>query len=291
VSARATPEGADGVFHRFTSLVEPLALDEAYLDVTDHALRHGTTATAVARAIKASVRQELGLTVSAGVSNCKFVAKVASGWKKPDGLTVIPPDQVPAFVAALPIERFHSVGPATAAKLREMGVHAGADLLAFAEEELVCRFGKFGSRLHQLARGIDERLVEPNRARKSVGAERTFDTDVFGSEALAAALETVIEGLTQRLSRAGAPPWCTLKLKIRTNDFRTMTRSRSFETPLGTDPALLCEAAMALLHAPALPDRPVRLLGLTVSSFAAAHAHVHQLTLPLNRLRTTASPA
>src|SRR3712207_3508966 len=120
-----------------------------------------------------------------------------------------------------------------------MGVHTGADLRAIAEEELVRRFGKFGSRLYQLARGIDERPVEPNRERKSIGAERTFETDLSGVETLSAALERVIEGLVQRLGRAGAPPWFTVTLKIRTNDFRTVTRSRSFETPLGSDPALL----------------------------------------------------
>jgi DNA polymerase IV len=187
-------------------------------------------------------------------------------------------------VAALPIERFHGVGPATAAKLREMGVRTGADLRILDEEELVRRFGKFGSRLHRLARGIDDRTVEPDRERKSVGAERTFEADLSGPEALAAALETVIEGLLQRLARAGAPPWCTLTLKVRTSDFRTVTRSRTLEAPPGSDAAPVRETATALLNAPAPPERPVRLLGLTVSNFTSAGAQDRQLTLPLNPL-------
>jgi DNA polymerase-4 len=266
------------IFARFTDLIEPLSLDEAYLDVTEYTERTGSTARAVAQAIKAAVREELRLTVSAGVSNCKFVAKIASGWRKPDGLTVIPPDRVAAFVAALPIGRFHGVGPATAAKLQAMGIETGADLRAFTEDELQHRFGKFGSRLYQLARGIDERPVEAHQERKSVSAETTFDTDLSGPESLAAALDGVLDSLLRRLERAAAGPWCTVTLKIRTDDFRTSTRSRSFRSSQA-DSAFLRAAAHALLTTPALPARPVRLLGIGVSNFVQPSV-ADQLPLP-----------
>ena len=272
------------IFSRFTELVEPLSIDEAYLDVTAHTVAERTTATGIARAIKAAVNGELGLTVSAGVSNCKFVAKIASGWQKPDGLTVVPPDEVPRFVAALPIAEFYGVGPATAAKLRHIGVQVGADLLAIGEAELVRQLGKFGARLHQLGLGIDERPVQPNRDSKSIGAERTFDADISDPVALAAALEGILESLTRRLARAGSPHWRTLTLKVRTDDFRTATRSKTFPSLQVTDAELVRETMLRLLNTPA-PTRPVRLLGLTVSNFAEAENGIDQLMLPLDSLK------
>ena len=276
---RETGMAVRHIFSRFTPLVEPLSLDEAYLDVTDHAAERGISATAVAKEIKAAVRRELQLTVSAGVSNCKFVAKVASGWRKPDGLTVIPPDQVQSFVSVLPIARFHGVGPATAAKLAQIGVHTGADLLARSDAELVGRFGKFGRRLFELARGIDERPVEPHRDRKSVSADRTFDADLAGLAALAGALEDIVGSLAVRLERAGNPAWCTVTLKIRSNDFRTATRSTTFAGPC-CDRNVLRAMALDLLQGPP-PARPVRLLGVSVSNFGSARSDNPQLALSL----------
>jgi len=254
------------IFSRYTPLVEPLSIDEAYLDVTEYCEREGVTATAVARAIRRAVAEELRLTVSAGVSTTKFVAKVASGWAKPDGLTVVPPERVADFVATLPVERFHGVGPATAAKLKAMGIMTGADLASAGEAALAARFGRFGTRLHELAQGIDERPVRPDRERKSVGAERTFAEDVTGRAALEAALDSVLERLLSRLDRTGTGAWRTLTLKVRTHDFHTVTRARTFAEPL-RDAAALRQAARELLATPAPPTLPVRLLGVTVSGF------------------------
>ena len=170
---KAVSQQIRAIFARFTPLIEPLSLDEAYLDVTDF-LQSGATATETAQAIRAMIREETGLTASAGVSYNKFLAKLASGQNKPDGLFVITPKQGKGFVENLAIAKFHGVGPATAAKMRRLGIVTGADLKSCKLEYLQEHFGKAGGFYHAIARGVDERPVRPDRERKSLGAERTF---------------------------------------------------------------------------------------------------------------------
>jgi DNA polymerase IV len=264
----------------YTDLVEPLSLDEAYLDVTEPK-RGPPSGTLIARAIKEEIRAATGLTASAGVSFNKFLAKLASDLRKPDGLAVIRPEEAEAFVAGLPVERFHGVGPATAAKMRAMGIHTGADLRDRREDELVARFGKAGRHYFRIARGVDERPVEPDRERKSLGAERTFDEDLTEVEAMLARLEPIAETVAERLTRAETAGR-TVTLKIKHSDFTITTRSRTLAREVRARDELLRLAA-ELLRVPTPPRLPVRLLGLTVSNFPDAPdaARTRQLDLGL----------
>ncbi|MDC6472815.1 DNA polymerase IV, partial [Luminiphilus sp.] len=176
---REASKAMRAIFSDFTEIIEPLSLDEAYLDVSE--ISDGDlTATRIAKAIRQRIREELHITVSAGVSVNKFIAKVASDWKKPDGLTVVPPDQVDAFVAALPVKKIPGVGSVTAEKMHRYGLRNCADIRNWSLFELRRRFGKFGLVLHERARGRDERPVQPARVRKSISVERTFDEDISG---------------------------------------------------------------------------------------------------------------
>src|SRR5690606_7249689 len=189
---RRVSERIRAVFHRYTDIVEPLALDEAFLDVTEPK-RGPPSATLVAKAIKAEVLAETGLTASAGVASGKFLAKIASGRQKPDGLTVILPEDADAFLAALPIEAFFGVGPRTAERMHALGIRTGADLRARGVEDLVRHFGKSGRFFHAIAHGQDDRPVQPDRARKSISNETTFERDLRTR----AELEPVLDGLAQ----------------------------------------------------------------------------------------------
>ena len=253
------------VFAEYTDLIEPLSLDEAYLDVTQD--RHGLgSARAVAAAIRARIRDETGLTASAGVSYNKFIAKLASDQNKPDGLCVITPARGPDFVAGLPVGRFHGVGPVTAKRMESLGILTGADLRNRSLAFLQAHFGSYAAYLHGAARGIDDRPVRPDRPLKSVGAERTFDTNLSDPAALDAALARVADAAWSRIARSGARGR-TVTLKLRHADFRTITRARSLANPLSDRDGLL-DAGRALL-APLLPvPDGVRLLGLTLSGLA-----------------------
>lgn len=265
------------IFERYTPLVEPLSLDEAYLDVTSP-LQGPPSATLLARAIKADVRRHTGLTASAGVAGGKFLAKVASGMDKPDGLTVIPPEEADAFLATLPVERFHGVGPRTAARLRELGIHTGADLRARDEEELAERFGKLGRFFHAIARGIDDRPVVPNRARKSVGSETTFAQDLERREELEPVLASLCEQVAHHLARARLAAR-TVTVKVRYRDFRIVTRSRTLPSDVCDARELLAAARVLAFDTPR-PAGPVRLLGVSVSHLVAHDARVVQERLP-----------
>jgi DNA polymerase-4 len=249
------------IFARHTALVEPLSLDEAYLDVTEP-LGPLRPAVAIAGAIKAAIRAETGLTASAGVSYNKFLAKIASDMNKPDGLTVVRPRDALRLLAGLPIERFHGIGPATAARLRARGIATGADLQVLDTGELLARCGRAGPHYGRLARGIDERPVEPRRPRRSLGIEDTFGEDLRSPVAMAEALRGLAAKLAERL-RAATFTGRTLTLKIKYADFTIRTRGRTLPEPLA--PAELEPLALELLRRPSPPDRPVRLLGLTVS--------------------------
>ncbi|WGF90106.1 DNA polymerase IV [Marinivivus vitaminiproducens] len=267
------------VFARYTTLIEPLAFDEAYLDVTEP-LTGPATATDVARAIKADILSETGLTASAGVSFTKFLAKIASGLNKPDGLTVITPDKAAAFVESLPVERFHGVGPVTARRMHRLGIRSGADLLARSEQDLERAFGRAGLHYARLVRLIDDRPVQPDRQRKSIGAERTFSEDLTEPAAMLAALEPIAGKLAERMAAAGQAGR-TVTLKIKHADFTIHTRSHS-ESAIAANAAALMAKAAWLLERPHPPDKPVRLLGLSVANLVdTGAAPVGQLALDL----------
>ena len=251
------------IFARYTALIEPLSLDEAYLDVTEDLAGIGS-ATATALAIRAAIKAETGLTASAGVSYNKFIAKIASDQNKPDGQCVITPARGPDFVAALPVKRFHGVGPKTAEKMTRLGIATGADLRAKSREWLLQTFGSWGGYLYDAARGLDDRPVRPDRIRKSVGAENTFFTDLRSPTDLLEALDGIVETVWPRIE-ASQSRGRTVTLKVKYDDFRQITRARSFAEPVA-DRAQFAETGKALMLALCPVERAVRLLGLTLSA-------------------------
>ena len=259
---RAVSQQIRAIFAAYTELIEPLSLDEAYLDVTEDRRGIGS-ATAIAAEIRARIRETTGLTASAGVSYNKFIAKLASDQNKPDGMCVIKPAQGPAFVAALPVKRFHGVGPVTAAKMESLGILTGADLRDRSLEELVRHFGSSAGYFHRAAHGDDDRPVQPDRPLKSVGAERTFDTDLSEEADLLDALDPVIDAAWTRISRAGAAGR-TLTLKAKFADFKLVARSRTLTVPIA-DRGLVAATGRALLLSLLPADQGIRLLGLTLS--------------------------
>ncbi|MBB4085820.1 DNA polymerase IV [Sphingomonas carotinifaciens] len=266
---RAVSHQIREIFARYTPLIEPLSLDEAYLDVTEDRMGLGS-AQAIAQAIRAAIHAETHLTASAGVSYNKFIAKLASDQNKPDGMCVIPPARGPAFVASLPVSRFHGVGPVTARKMEALGILTGADLRDRPLPFLQAHFGSYADYLYRAARGVDERPVRVERTPKSVGAERTFETDLSARTDLHDALERVADAAWVRIERA-AIAGRTVTLKLRHADFRTITRARSFPHPVGDRPTILA-AGRLLLDAQLPVVGGVRLLGLTLSGLTAADA-------------------
>jgi DNA polymerase IV len=266
------------IFSTYTDLVEPLSLDEAYLDVT--APKRGPpSATLIARQIKQEIFAGTGLTASAGVSFNKFLAKVASAMDKPDGLTVIRPEDAQDFVARLPIERFFGVGPVTARKMKEAGIASGADLRARSEAELVHRFGKVGRHYFKIARGEDDRVVSPDRPYKSIGAEETFEHDLSDPEAMLETLRPIAERVAERMAAADLFGR-TVTLKIKHQDFTLNTRQHTLADPVHSAEELMALARW-LLHTPAPPAKPVRLLGLTSSNFGRSSPALAPVQLSL----------
>jgi DNA polymerase-4 len=251
------------IFAEYTPLVEPLSLDEAYLDVTEN-LKGIALARQIAQEIRAKIRQETGLTASAGVSYNKFLAKMASDQRKPDGLFVITPDMGPAFVEALPVGKFHGIGPATAAKMNRLGIHTGLDLKRQSLALLQEHFGKAGAYYHAIARGVDERPVRPDRIRKSVGAENTFGQDLTGFDEMQAELAPILDKVWRYCEQSGVRGR-TVTLKVKFADFQQITRSRSIPTPIGSR-SLLEQASLELLLSILPVPQGVRLLGITLSS-------------------------
>jgi DNA polymerase-4 len=256
---RAVSQQIRAIFGCYTDLVEPLSLDEAYLDVTEDRLGLGS-ARAIAEDIRRRIREETGLTASAGVSYCKFVAKLASDHRKPDGLCVITPDKGPDFVASLPVARFHGVGPVTAQKMERLGIVTGADLRAWMLPALQAHFGSSAEWYWRICRGIDEREVKPDRPYKSVSAERTFDEDLRDPERLAAELERIAGYAWARVARAEVAGR-TVTLKVKFGDFTLITRSKSFPEWVPDQPAFSA-AGQALLTALHPLPKGIRLLGL-----------------------------
>ncbi len=265
------------IFRRYTDLVEPLSLDEAYLDVTQPKLGP-PSATLTAQEIKRDIRRETGLTASAGVAGSKFVAKAASAFEKPDGLTVVRPEEASTFIERLPVDSFPGVGPRTAEKLESLGVTTGRELRLLTEVELVRHFGKRGRFFHRLAHDRDERPVEPHRERKSIGAERTFEVDLSELGALRDALGEIAARVAERLEHADARGR-TVTLKLKDSDFRTTTRQTTLEHPV-REVDELRRVAGRLLEAPAAPCGAIRLLGITVSSLDSPDEDPVQLVLP-----------
>lgn len=256
---RAVSHQIRAIFADYTHLIEPLSLDEAYLDVTED--RHGLgSARAIAEEIRRRIRTETGLTASAGVSYCKFIAKLASDHRKPDGLCVITPEKGPAFVASLPVSRFHGVGPVTANKMERLGIFTGADLRDWSLAALQAHFGSSANWYWCISRGIDEREVKPDRPYKSVSAERTFDEDLMDPARLAAELERVAGYAWERVKRAEVAGR-TVTLKVKFADFMLVTRSKSFAEPV-PDLAAFTAAGQALLGALQPLSKGIRLLGL-----------------------------
>ena len=251
------------IFAAHTPLIEPLSLDEAYLDVTEN-LQGIASATEIAERIRAEIRAETGLTASAGVSYNKFLAKLASDHRKPDGLFVITPRLGPAFVEDLPVGRFHGVGPATSARMERLGIHTGRDLRARSLAFLQQHFGKAGAYYYWIARGIDERPVRADRIRKSVGAENTFAADLATPEAARAALQPILDKVWRYCEGTGIRGR-TVTLKVKYADFSQATRSRTGLAPVASRGELE-RLSFALLE-PVFPvPRGIRLLGVTLSS-------------------------
>ena len=241
---RAVSHHIREIFERHTPLVEPLSLDEAYLDVTVE-LTGIPTATETAEKIRTEIREETRLTASAGVAPNKFLAKIASDWRKPDGCFVIRPHQIATFLPPLPVRKIPGVGKATEAILTDMGIATVGDLLHFSEEQLVGRFGRWGTRLYELARGIDENPVEPSRKRKSWSSENTFESDLTREEVAGWIREQspkLWEALEQRNLRGR-----TVTVKLRTPDFKTATRRLTPDEPPSSAEEL-CATALALLE-------------------------------------------
>lgn len=246
------------IFYEYTDLVEPLSLDEAFLDVSQSS-RYKGSATLIAEDIRRRIHSEVGITVSAGVAPNKFLAKIASDWRKPDGLFVITPDQVKNFVACLPVKKIFGVGKATAARLAEMGVDSCADLQRYSVFELTQKFGQMGQRLYELSRGCDERSVNPARRRKSLSVEHTYSTDLTGLDECLRQLPGLLAQLEQRLAPlAGDYQVVKLHLKLKFSDFRVTNIERTGSRLELAQFAQLCAQAFARL------SLPVRLLGVGV---------------------------
>jgi DNA polymerase-4 len=260
---KAASNAVFAIFREVTPLVEPLSLDEAYLDVTENAWGE-TLGTAVARRLKARIRSDTGLTASAGVAPNKFLAKIASGWKKPDGLTVISPERVEPFLQRLPVDALWGVGPVTAAKLRDRGIDRLVDVRAADPKLLREAVGSLADWLKKLAQGIDERPVTPNREAKSSGSENTFPEDLTDLDTIRNEIVDLASNAIGWLSRKQLLAR-TITIKVRYSDFTTVTRSH---TALPTrDEADLTGRAVRLLEKTQAGVRPVRLLGVSVHNF------------------------
>jgi DNA polymerase-4 len=276
---RAVSRQILAIFARYTGLIQPLSLDEAHLDVTVPLIDLGS-ATAIAREIKRLIREETGLTASAGVSYNKFLAKLASDHRKPDGLFVITPQMGPDFVAALPVGKFHGVGPATAAKMNSLGIYTGADLCRQSREFLTLRFGKAGEYYYTASRGEDHRPVVADRQRKSLGAETTFTRDLVAWREVPPALTPLIGRIWAACEASGLLAR-TVTVKVKYADFQQITRARSAADGV-TGQAMLQELGFELLRPLFPPPLGVRLLGITLSNFAdPAAVAQRQLALSL----------
>jgi DNA polymerase IV len=266
------------IFRRSTSLVEPLSLDEAFLDISaDH--HSFTSAAQTAESIRSQIFQETGLTGSAGVSYNKFLAKTASDINKPDGLTIISHKQAKAFIASLAIGKFYGVGKVTEQKMHTLGIRTGQDLLRFSKKEMLVLFGKAGAYFYDIARGLDTRPVQAKRTRKSIGTETTFQTDILDLDLVQQIIQDLVQkvALSLRNKKMGGH---TITLKVRYQDFTTITRSLSLSSPL-YDAQEILQHTPHLLRSTEAGKRRIRLLGITISNLTTgSEKKPVQLTLP-----------
>jgi len=251
------------IFKSYTNLVEPLSLDEAYLDVTENKTGN-PSATLIAKEIKKRIKEELHLTASAGVSINKFLAKVASDMQKPDGLTVITPEKAEAFIERLPIEKIPGIGKVTAAKMNKLGIKTGTDIKRIEMNELVKRFGKIGAYYFHLVRCEHNSPVVPDRIRKSISSESTFNDDIDDENIMLEELEKIVAGLERSMKKLKTQGK-TITLKIKYHDFQLTTRSRTLNVFVDSKEAIT-PIIKELLFTPQKPDRPVRLLGVGLSN-------------------------
>lgn len=252
------------IFHRYTDLVEPLSLDEAYLDVTEDKQGIGSALT-IAEEIRSAIRTELHLTASAGVSISKFVAKVATDMNKPDGMTFIGPSKIKSFMEKLPVEKFYGVGKVTANKMQALGLRTGMDLKKLSEAELVKHFGKPGLFFYKIVRGIDDRVVQPDRETKSISAEDTFPDDLTSIEIMKVELGKIAPIVASRVQNHSLKGK-TITLKVKFSDFKQITRSQSLASPVD-DLKTILEVSLNLLDGVDLIGKKVRLLGIGISGF------------------------
>ena len=264
------------IFHEYTDLVEPLSIDEAFLDVTTDKKNIGS-ATIIARHIKKEIREKTGLTASAGISVNKFLAKIASDIKKPDGLFLIAPDDAEKFIEALPVEKFYGIGKVTAEKMHKLGIHSGADLKKMDLASLVRNFGKTGNFYYEIARGIDERPVVTDSERKSVGTELTYEKDLTTRFEIIAELYKVEKELIKRLQHSDAAGR-TITLKIKFSDFRQITRSRTLQSYI-RDFDTLHKTVSEIRKSLKLEGTRIRLIGVSISNLESDDCEDRQLHL------------
>ena len=269
------------IMQDYTDLIEPLSLDEAFLDVTENK-REIPLAVDIAREIKQRILDTTGLTASAGVSYCKFLAKIASDWRKPDGLTVVHPERAQAFIDQLQVNRIWGVGHKTAEHMHRMGIFTGADLRRCSQVHLLEEFGKMGQVFYDFARGIDDRPVVSEWERKSVSCEQTFEKDIFQSSAVTIELYHTVEELLRRLEKSGFEGR-TLTLKVKFADFRQISRSLTTTNVLRTKEQILPLAKQLMKEVDYSRDQPIRLMGLGISHSAADFAESDVAPEPLWR--------
>lgn len=266
------------IFAEHTAIIEPLSLDEAYLDVTENH-QNIPLARDIALAIRAKIKEVTGLNASAGISYNKFLAKLASDHRKPNGQYVISPEMGPSFVEGLPVGKFHGIGPATAAKFNALGIRNGHDIRGRTLGFLQAHFGKAGTYYYWISRGVDERPVRANRIRKSVGAENTFSSDLTSFEAMVAELQPLIDKVWGHCERTGNRGR-TVTLKIKFSDFEIASRSRTMSVSVVSREALATRSIGLLEAAMPLP-KPVRLLGISLSSLQSEQEAEPQFGLPI----------
>ena len=264
------------IFRQYTKLIEPLSLDEAYLDVTDIS-RFSGSATEVALQIKKQIQEEVNLTASAGVSYNKFLAKVASDMDKPDGIYVIRPEAAEKFIEQLEIRKFFGIGKVTEKKMNSLGIYTGADLKGLSKIQLQTQFGRSGSYYYNIARGVDERPVNPARIRKSIGSESTFDGNIVDKKLIWSTLTELASGLGASLQDKSVTAR-TVTLKVKYSDFQLITRSKTVEQPVYDEPSIL-HALPELLRKTEVGKRPIRLIGITLANLGSSKGQVDKASI------------
>ena len=265
-----------GIFKEYTDIIEPLSIDEAFLDVTDDKMKIGS-ATIIAKKIRNEIKHRTGLTASAGISTNKFLAKIASDINKPDGLFLISPEEAEKFIEELPVEKFFGIGKVTAQKMHKLGIHKGSDLKKWDLVSLVRNFGKSGVFFHDIVKGIDDRPVEPEQERKSVGTELTYEKDLTTGFEIIAELYKIEKELMERLEHSESTGR-TVTLKIKFSDFRQITRSKTLQNYI-RDFETLHREVTSIRKTIKLDGVKIRLLGVTISNLETDDCEERQLYL------------